>query len=131
VQGNFTELSQVITNLLINAKDAIVAARATGKDAGVITVGAAAEKDVGCTPCGYILIEVTDNGIGIDEEHLGKLFDPFFTTKPVGKGTGLGLSICQGIVEKHHGRIEVSSKVGEGATFRVFLPMAESNLEKV
>jgi len=119
VQGNFTELSQVITNVLTNARDAIVAARATGKDAGAIAVRTAAEKD-------EVLIEVTDNGIGIDEEHLGKLFDPFFTTKPVGKGTGLGLSICQGIIEKHHGRIEASSEVGKGATFRVFLPSAES-----
>ena len=119
VQGNFNELSQVITNLLINAKDAVVEARVGGKQAGVITVRTTAEKE-------EVLIEVSDDGVGIAAEDVGKLFDPFFTTKPVGKGTGLGLSICQGIVEKHRGRIQVASKVEDGATFRVFLPISES-----
>jgi len=64
-----------------------------------------------------------DDGPGIAEENLGHLFDPFFTTKEVGKGTGLGLSICHGIVAEHGGRIYAESRLGEGATFIVELPI--------
>jgi signal transduction histidine kinase len=70
-----------------------------------------------------VTVKISDTGKGIPEENLNKLFDPFFTTKEVGKGTGLGLSISHGIIEKHHGRIEVDSKVGEGTTFTVILPV--------
>ena len=69
-------------------------------------------------------ITVADTGCGIPEENLRRIFDPFFTSKAVGKGTGLGLSVSHGIVEGHGGLIEVQSKVGEGSTFRVFLPLA-------
>ena len=65
-----------------------------------------------------------DNGNGIPEEHLGRIFDPFFTTKGPDQGTGLGLMICHRIVTAHGGTIEVRSRVGEGATFSVHLPLA-------
>ena len=68
-------------------------------------------------------ISIVDTGCGIPEENLRRIFDPFFTSKDVGKGTGLGLSVSHGIVEAHGGLIEVESKVGEGSTFRVFLPL--------
>ncbi len=71
-----------------------------------------------------IIINVTDTGIGISEENLIKIFDPFFTTKEAGKGTGLGLAVIYGIIEQHHGRIEVSSTPGKGAVFTVTLPVA-------
>ena len=71
---------------------------------------------------------VRDTGAGIPEEDLDKIFEPFFSTKEVGKGTGLGLSICYGIIEAHGGRIEVESKVSEGTTFRVILPVLSSHL---
>lgn len=73
----------------------------------------------------FIVCKITDTGHGIKPEHLDKIFDPFFTTKEVGQGTGLGLSISYGIIEKHGGTIEVESKVGEGTTFIVTLPMTE------
>jgi two-component system NtrC family sensor kinase len=67
-------------------------------------------------------VVVKDNGPGIPPENLEKIFEPFFTTKPPGQGTGLGLSVSRGIVEKLGGRIEVESKLGVGAKFRVILP---------
>jgi signal transduction histidine kinase len=68
-------------------------------------------------------IEFQDAGPGVPPEILPRLFDPFFTTKPPGQGTGLGLAIAQGIVADHAGRIEVNSRPGEGAVFRVYLPV--------
>ena len=71
---------------------------------------------------GYLTIEISDHGVGIPEEIINKIFDPFFTTKPVGVGTGLGLSVSFGIIEKHEGKIEVTSKENEGTTFTIYLP---------
>ena len=68
-------------------------------------------------------ISIIDTGCGIPEENLQRIFDPFFTSKEVGKGTGLGLSVSHGIVKAHGGVIEVESKVGEGSTFRIYLPL--------
>jgi two-component system NtrC family sensor kinase len=69
-------------------------------------------------------VAIADTGCGIPAQNLQRIFDPFFTTKEVGKGTGLGLSVSHGIVKAHGGAIEVESTVGEGATFRIFLPVA-------
>lgn len=102
-------LEQVFLNLANNALDAV-------ESGGDVTIAALVERD-------EMVIEVTDNGSGIDEENLKKIFDPFFTTKPIGKGTGLGLSICFGIVEGMGGTISVRSRPGEGATFVVRLPL--------
>ena len=70
-----------------------------------------------------VFVEFTDTGEGIPEENLTRIFDPFFTTKDVGKGTGLGLATSYGIVEEHGGKISVKSKVGEGTTFTIELPV--------
>jgi signal transduction histidine kinase len=70
-----------------------------------------------------IQISFADDGPGISEENMKRIFDPFFTTKEVGKGTGLGLSICYGLVEAHGGRIYARSKLGQGATFVVEIPI--------
>ncbi len=104
-----SQLSQVVMNLLTNAVQAI-------PERGVITIRTGRVGDL-------VWFEVQDTGTGIAAEHLNRLFDPFFTTKPVGKGTGLGLALSFGIVRKHGGRIEVKSTVGQGATFRVWLPI--------
>ena len=71
----------------------------------------------------FVQVTITDSGPGIAPENLQKIFDPFFTTKPQGKGTGLGLSISQGIIEMHRGKIYCESKPGEGAKFKILLPM--------
>lgn len=104
-----SQLNQVFMNLLVNAAHAI-------EERGTITIRTGMrEKEV--------WVEVADTGKGIAPEHIKKIFDPFFTTKPIGKGTGLGLSLSYGIVQKHHGRIEVQSEVGKGAAFKVWLPV--------
>ena len=72
-----------------------------------------------------VWVEIADSGPGIPPEAQARIFDPFFTTKPVGKGTGLGLSISYGIVAKHHGRIDVDSRIGEGSRFRIVLPVRQ------
>jgi PAS domain S-box-containing protein len=108
-----TQIGQVLLNLLMNALQAI---EATGRPGGMITL-TAREVDQ------EMIIEVSDNGCGIDPGDMPRLFDPFFTTKPVGEGTGLGLSITHGIVTSHGGRIDVDSTPGDGARFRVVLPL--------
>ncbi len=106
-------LNQVFMNLLLNAAQAM-------EERGVLTIRTGQEDK-------QVWIEVTDTGEGIDPKNMSRIFDPFFTTKPVDKGTGLGLSLSYSIVEKHHGRIEVKSKVGKGTTFRIWLPVKQPN----
>lgn len=108
-----SEMNQVFMNLLVNAAHAITAER------GTITIRTGTEG-------ANVWIEVTDNGQGIAPENLPRIFDPFFTTKPVGKGTGLGLSLSYGIVQKHQGRMEVRSELGQGTTFHVTIPVHPS-----
>lgn len=114
ITGNFNEMSQVLTNLLINAKDAILGRKLSFKE-GLVQVRTRSSD-------GYVFLEVEDNGIGMSEHVVGKIFHPFFTTKDIGKGTGMGLSICKGIVENHHGEIIVTSKEGKGSMVTVKLP---------
>ncbi len=110
-----SQLNQVFLNLLMNAAQAI-------DNKGIITVRTGLGGD-------EVWVEVEDTGKGIAPGNLHRIFDPFFTTKPVGKGTGLGLSLSYGIVQKHHGRIEVKSEVGKGTTFRVCLPLRQQPQE--
>lgn len=106
-----SQINLVFMNLLLNATQAI-------DPRGTITIRTGQRGN-------EVWVDVIDNGKGIAPEHLGKIFDPFFTTQPIGKGTGLGLSLSYGIVQKHHGRIEVKSEVGKGTIFRVWLPIKQ------
>lgn len=103
------KLNQVFMNLIINAGQAIEAD-------GEISISSCVDGD-------NVLITIADTGKGIDPEHISKLFDPFFTTKPVGEGTGLGLSISHGIIQEHHGSIDIDSELGNGARFFIRLPV--------
>ncbi|MES2207952.1 MAG: ATP-binding protein [Pseudomonadota bacterium] len=106
-----SQLNQLFMNLLVNAAHAMEEVN----HQGTITVRTGSTDE-------EVWIEVEDTGCGISKETLTHIYNPFFTTKPVGKGTGLGLSISYGIVQKHHGHINVHSEVGVGTRFRVTLP---------
>lgn len=110
-------LGQVLVNLVQNAMHALPPERSTEENLVEVVTYRSGPSMVG--------IEVRDNGVGISPENLPRIFDSFFTTRPVGEGTGLGLAISKRMVVDHGGRIEVESKVGQGATFRVFLRLAE------
>jgi signal transduction histidine kinase len=120
VSGDQIQLEQVLLNLLINARQAML-----GKG-GSLTVKAGVVDETG-----ELRLQVIDTGPGIPEKLLPRIFQPFFTTKGTArrgeaKGTGLGLSICKDIIEHHHGRIEVQSEVGRGTVFSIYLPGAKS-----
>jgi len=107
VMADFDQLQQIFTNLSLNAIQAM-------PEGGKLTVRSSAVDS-------EVRVDVQDTGCGISKENMGKLFTPFFTTKVKGKGVGLGLAVVHGIIEKHEGRIEVQSEVGEGTTFSVYL----------
>jgi signal transduction histidine kinase len=104
------KINQVFFNLLVNAVQAC-------SQGGAITARTHGEAGKG------VVIEIEDNGCGIQPEHRARLFEPFFTTRPIGQGTGLGLSVSFGIIRDHGGAIEVESAPGRGSTFRVRLPL--------
>lgn len=103
-----SQLNQVFLNLLVNAAQAIA-------ERGVITLRTGFDEN-------EVWVDVADTGQGIAAAHLDRIVEPFFTTKPVGKGTGLGLSLAYGIVQRHHGRLEVRSELGKGSVFHLALP---------
>jgi signal transduction histidine kinase/CheY-like chemotaxis protein len=125
-------IQQAILNLLINARDAIVARvdeqRASGVPEAQTPWGTITLKVALVRAGGLPMVEVTvkDNGSGIAQEHLARIFEPFFTTKPLGKGSGLGLSIVHTIIQEHAGSLTVASKLGEGTTFTIRLPVAST-----
>lgn len=125
VNADASQLYQVIMNLCTNATQAI----GDGHGAINITLRGLAAKDHGTLipetykNSGCLLLQVRDNGCGIDKSNLGKLFDPFFTTKQKEQGTGLGLAVVHGIIKKHGGEIQVESSVDKGSTFSIFLPL--------
>ena len=110
------QLKQVVMNLLVNAYQAIEEKIGSTNEVGRIVV---ATREVE----GGVEILVSDDGAGIAEEDRSRIFDPFFTTKEVGAGTGLGLSTSYSIINRHGGHISVESEVGQGTTFRVWLPL--------
>ncbi len=111
VMGDRGKLEQVFINILSNSLEAM-------PEGGKITLSSLQKS-------GMIEIRVADTGSGIAEANQSRVFDPFFTTKEIGSGTGLGLSICYGIIKQHHGRIEISSAVGQGTTVIVKIPIRE------
>jgi CheY-like chemotaxis protein len=122
-------IEQIIMNLAINARDAMANGGQLSVSLDSLTIDparAAGHPHVSSGP--FVCIAVGDTGCGISSENISRIFEPFFTTKDIGKGTGLGLAIVFGIVEQHHGWIEVESELDHGATFRIFLPALEREI---
>jgi two-component system cell cycle sensor histidine kinase/response regulator CckA len=120
-------VEQILINLALNARDAM-------PEGGVIQIAteaailgeAAANANPEARPGRFVCLSVADNGCGMGHQVLARIFDPFFTTKDVGKGTGLGLSTIHGIVKQHEGWIEVTSELGTGSRFKIFLPVCDA-----
>jgi len=115
------QISRVVHNLIINADQAM-------PNGGILYLSAqnidiCANNTINLLPGKFVKFSIQDAGIGIDEKHIKNIFDPYFSTKQ--KGSGLGLSICYSIIKKHGGAIYVSSKLGEGSTFEVYLPICQ------
>jgi signal transduction histidine kinase len=115
------QIEQALMNLVVNAIQAM-------PDGGTVYVRVRREEarppaDHGGSPGSWIAVRVEDDGVGIASQNLGHVFEPFFTTKDIGQGTGLGLSVAYGIARDHGGWIDAASKLGEGSTFVLFLPV--------
>jgi PAS domain S-box-containing protein len=126
IEGDAAQLHQILLNLCLNARDAMPNGgrlRLSAKNLFINETYAKLNLDAQVGP--YVVITVSDTGIGIPPQILDRIFDPFFTTKEVGKGMGLGLSIVTSIVKSHGGFIDVFSELGSGTQFKVFLPAAE------
>jgi len=130
VEIDQSQIEQVLLNLFVNAWHAMP----EGGDIFIQTKNVILDdEDVmhyGIIPGKYIMVSVTDRGVGMDEETQQHIFEPFFTTKKLGRGTGLGLASAYGIIKNHGGIINVNSKKGEGTTFNFYLPIVEAQVVK-
>jgi PAS domain S-box-containing protein len=126
ISADATQIHQVMLNLCVNARDAM-------PNGGTLTIvtqlqqsDAIRNKFPKAAAPQYIVLSVTDTGVGMDEKTRSRIFEPFFTTKEIGKGTGLGLSVVFGILESHKGFVNVESEPGKGTTFYLYFPVPES-----
>jgi two-component system, cell cycle sensor histidine kinase and response regulator CckA len=122
VFGDSTQVHQVLTNLCLNARDAMPQGGSLSISARNQVLEADGPTNFEFRPGPHVVVEVEDTGTGIAPEVLDKVFDPFFTTKEVGKGTGLGLTIAQSILQSHGGSMRIHSEVGKGTRFTLALP---------
>ena len=124
INGDPTQLHQVLLNLAVNARDAMPAGGKLTLAAGNVTselpAAAGASRETSARP--HVLLQITDTGHGIPPDVRDRIFEPFFTTKALGQGTGLGLATVHAIVQSHGGFLIVESEVGQGTTFKVYLP---------
>ncbi len=125
VKGDYKQIFKAVSGIIINAKDALpdggrISISTENKTIDNVLLSELAEGDAKKI---FIVIKISDSGLGIEKEDLGRIFDPFYTTKPVGKGKGLGLSAVYGTIQSHKGAITVDSTPGEGTTFSIYLPV--------
>ncbi len=127
IEADAGQIEQVLMNLATNARDAMPDGGPLFIETEVVEIDAAsAQTHDFQQPGQYVLITVTDSGTGMDDRTRERVFEPFFTTKEAGRGTGLGLAMVYGIVTQHNGSIHIDSQVGQGTSFRIYLPVASS-----
>jgi PAS domain S-box-containing protein len=131
VLADVTQIDQVLLNLAANARDAMPQGGTLRIETREVEINREFIRSYGYGESGkYALISISDTGTGMDEKTRQKIFEPFFTTKEVGKGTGLGLSIVYGIIKQHNGYINVTSELGKGTTFHIYLPVVATAMEE-
>jgi len=132
VEASPTQIDRIIVNLSVNARDAM-------PNGGVLSIhtenvvleGGHPALDAETAPGEYVMLSVSDTGVGMSQEVQAHLFEPFFTTKALGRGTGLGLATVYGIVKQNRGCLYVSSREGQGATFQIYLPRSQRAMQPV
>lgn len=122
IRADINQVHQILLNLSLNAKDAMDKGGILKITSTLITAENLSKKFTNVSQEKYVCLSVSDAGHGMDEETRLRIFEPFFTTKEIGKGTGLGLAVVYGVVQSHHGFVDVESEIGKGTTFNIYLP---------